>query len=380
MSDIFQARVRDLSHKGLGVVNHPDGRVFFVRGVWPGDQGRFVTSPESKSYTEIKCLEIIQPSEERVEVICPHRGIQEGKCGGCPWMIASYQAQLRYKEKRILHNLKKRRIEFKDEIFLPIIPSDKIYSYRNRAQLKTDGKILGYVSEGTNIIAPIEDCLILEDRPRNLLKNILNKLPKHDFEPAEGFNWNFIEIDDELKIEDLKLNSRLPFKQGNSSQNQKMKTWLREKLSEYPNHFPVVDLFCGSGNFTEVLTELNFSNILAVEVQGIALKKLEDKKLKGVRILPLDMTSKGAWSQISKLQPHAKLLIIDPPRAGIEKRRGLFKYLDNLEAILYISCEPETYARDLYDFIEHGWKLTELQPLDLFPHTPHVEIMAVLKK
>jgi len=125
---------------------------------------------------------------------------------------------------------------------------------------------------------------------------------------------------------------------------------------------------------------VGFENILAVEVQGVALQELKDRELPGVRILELDMNSQGSWAKISKLQPHAKAILIDPPREGLEKRRGLFKYLDNLENIFYISCELDTFSRDAEDIIKHGWKLIELTPIDLFPHTPHLEIMAHFKK
>src|SRR5690606_39220648 len=122
----------------------------------------------------------------------------------------------------------------------------------------------------------------------------------------------------------------------------RMRQWVREKFSILPLHYPVIDLFCGSGNFTEVLSEMGFTNILAVEVQGVALEQLRKKNLPGVRILELDVNQKGSWAQIARYQPHAKAILVDPPREGMEKRRGLHKYLDNLEWLFYISCELDT--------------------------------------
>lgn len=375
----FNSIVRDLSHKGLGVIDHPDGRVFFVRGVWPGDEGEFEVSEDAPKYSEARLVRLTKHSPDRVEILCPHRGSKPGQCGGCPWMMASYESQLKFKVKRLLHSMDKRRVDY-HSVLKSTIPSSNVFNYRNRAQFKTDGENIGYVSEGTNILAPVQDCLILNPLLRNLFHEIKAQLPRENFRPSGGHHWNFLDVDDETTLETLQMNKRRPFKQGNTAQNTRMQEWVKEKFSAIHSHKPIIDLFCGSGNFTQVLSELGFENILAVEVQGVALQDLANRKLGGVRILDLDMNSQGAWSKLAKHQPHAKAILIDPPREGMEKRRGLFKYLDNLENIFYISCELDTFSRDAEDIIKHGWELIELTPIDLFPHTPHIEIMAHFKK
>jgi 23S rRNA (uracil1939-C5)-methyltransferase len=239
---------------------------------------------------------------------------------------------------------------------------------------------LGYVSEGTSVFAPVDDCLIMNKDLRTLFQQLKETLPREEFIPTGDHKWSFIDLDDDMDLSELQINKRRPFRQGNSEQNEQMKNWVREKFASLPRHYPVIDLFCGSGNFTEVLSDMGFTNILAVEVQGSALKVLEEKKLSGVRILPLDVNQKGAWALIAKLQPHAKAILIDPPREGIDKRRGLYKYLDNLEQIFYISCELDTFSRDLGDMLKNGWEVSEITPLDLFPHTPHIEILSALRR
>lgn len=378
MSLLFTATVRDLSHKGLGVIDHPDGRVFFVRGVWPGDVADFEVAKNAAKYSEAKLIKLIKPSPDRVPVPCPYRGVSPGECGGCPWMMANYSSQLAFKAKRLLHALEKRGIKLSQEM-KEIIPSPT-QGYRNRAQFKTDGEQIGYVSEGTNIIAPVDDCLILNDRLRSLFHQLKASLPREEFRPTGKHQWCFIDVDDEVTIDQVVINKRRPFRQGNTIQNQNMREWVRRKFDFLPRHYPVVDLFCGSGNFTEVLSHMGFENILAVEVQGVALDELKAKRLNGVRILDLDMNEKGAWAKVARYQPHAKAILLDPPREGLEKRRGLFKYLDNLEKVFYISCELDTFSRDVADFLQHGWRLDEIVPVDLFPHTPHVEMMSELSK
>lgn len=364
----------------MGVVDHPDGRTFFVRGTWPGDEGEFLIDDSALKYSEAKLLKLLVPSLDRVDIPCPHRGFQEGECGGCPWMMVNYQSQLKQKSERLGHALKKRGLSLSADQLNEIIPAPEHLSYRNRVQLKTDGVRIGFVSEGTSKIAPIEECLIMNERLRTMFKELKNTLPREDFQPGPGHSWSYIDLDDDMTTDEVTLNRRRPFRQGNTSQNEAMKKWVREKFDPIPRHFPLIDLFCGSGNFTEVLSQMGFENILAVEVQGGALESLKNKNLPGVRVLGLDMVEKGAWAKIAKWQPHAKAILLDPPREGVEKRKGLFKYLDNLTSLFYISCELDTFSRDLSDLIDHGWMVQELTPLDLFPHTPHVEVLCSLKK
>ncbi len=294
-------------------------------------------------------------------------------------MLADYHSQLHFKRKRLVHALEKRRVS--SSVTVPnVMPSPKVLGYRNRVQLKTDGSRLGYVSEGSSVFAPVDDCVIMNETLRGLFHDLRSTLPRDDWSPTGGHRWSFLDLDDESTLEKIVLNKRRPFRQGNSEQNDVMRRWIREKFSALPAHFPVIDLFCGSGNFTEVLSELGFTNILAVEVQGTALEALTQARFPGVRILPLDMTKKGVWATIARSQPHAKALLLDPPREGLEKRRGLFKYLDNLEVIYYISCEIDTFSRDAADFLKHGWQLQEVTPIDLFPHTPHVEVLSVFTR
>lgn len=375
---VFEASVRALSHKGHGVVDSPTGSVFFAKGTWPGDVGVFKVSAQAKNYDYAELVELKVQAPERIPVLCPHRGDTDKTCGGCPWMMVSYEAQVKAKEQRVSFLLAKNQIEVGER--RPLIASPKVLSYRNRAQFKTDGIRIGYVSEGTNNLAPIEDCLILNEPMRALLRDMRAKLPSKEWAPTEKFPWSYLDVDDQQVITDVIPNRRRPFRQGNSEQNDNMKAWIVDALRDYRRDYPVMEAFCGSGNFTEALSSAGFTNILAAEVRGSAIEELTAKNLPGVRIMEIDMTEKGVWQQLAKRQPHAKILLVDPPREGIEKRRGLYKYLDNLEVIVYVSCEPTTWARDVKDFCQNGWKVKSVTPLDMFPHTPHVELLSVLTR
>src|SRR5687767_11166868 len=104
MSDIgsrFEGEARSLSSDGSAVVKHPDGRVFFVLGAWPGDRGTFEITEVEKRYGKAELVALTEPSPERREAPCPHQGYAAGRCGGCPWMIGTHEAQLKHKEHRV---------------------------------------------------------------------------------------------------------------------------------------------------------------------------------------------------------------------------------------------------------------------------------------
>src|SRR5687768_496098 len=121
MSEKFQSHVRSLTFKGLGVVSHPNGQVFFVRGAWPGDEGVFEVVSLEKNYGFAKIIELTKKSEHRRELPCPHAGFESGKCGGCPWMIAEYTSQLQHKDQLVKHLLERAAVLTDKTQIKPII-------------------------------------------------------------------------------------------------------------------------------------------------------------------------------------------------------------------------------------------------------------------
>jgi 23S rRNA (uracil1939-C5)-methyltransferase len=187
-------------------------------------------------------------------------------------------------------------------------------------------------------------------------------------------------LDDDFPAELIRLNQKRPFKQGNTTQNEWIKSWLRAKLKENSSVGKVVELFCGSGNFTEVIAESACSEVIAYESGLDAIKLLRAKNLAKVDAQPVDLFKPFIWKILRKRIADADTLVLDPPRAGLKNMKGFFEHFIALKTIYYISCDPETFARDAWAFSKKDWSITEIQLVDLFPHTPHVETLAVLKK
>lgn len=382
----FTGTITHLSQKGLGVVKNAQNNMsYFVYGTWPGDVGEFevIDKPlNNKKFAFARLARLIHPSAQRQTPPCPHADVSlaEQACTGCPWMIADYISQLEQKRKRFVYALQRAGFDTNQLDIGPVHPSPQLYGYRNRCQLKTDGQQLGFVSENSYQIAPISDCIVLNDTCRKLLKATLQRLPNPAWQAQTDDNWLLIELDDDMQPEEIQANRKRPFKQGNPEQNDRMRAWLNEKLACNPHLGKVVELFSGSGNFTPIIAASNCTEVIAYESDDQAIQALKAKNLAKVTVQTADLFNPLIWRKLQKHVHDAATLVLDPPRAGLKKHQGFFSSFTALKTILYISCNPETFARDAWFFHQYGWTINDTQLIDLFPHTPHIEILAEFEK
>ena len=183
-----------------------------------------------------------------------------------------------------------------------------------------------------------------------------------------------IDIADEVDFEHISFNQRLPFRQGNTAQNQEMLGWLTRVLSGLGSE-QVVELFAGSGNLTQALVASGVDDITAVEVVPEALDALR-QRLPSAKTFAHDLFDKTKLSDLVSLSIGADLLLLDPPRDGFALLGQLVSQLPSLKSIIYISCDLASFERDVASLREL-FELRELQPLDMYPQTPHVELLSL---
>ncbi|WNO09064.1 class I SAM-dependent RNA methyltransferase [Teredinibacter sp. KSP-S5-2] len=370
---IFEAVIRDIASDGRGIAPHESGAVVFVPGVWTGETCRIkIVGKKGRAFIG-QLVEVIMPSLARCEPPCAHHGFTKHECGGCPWMFVDYQQQLVAKQKRVTDYFERLGAEDKVQ---PIWAAEPL-GYRNRAQFKTDGVELGFVAEGTNQIAAIQDCLILSPANRKTLEQLIRKLPNPNWVPAKREKWLTLDIDENTDFENVSVNKRLPFQQGNSRQNIRMREWLTEK-ADTSGCNTILELFCGSGNFTEVIANAD-RHILAVEGDQQAIQTLSEKKLPNVKSLVANLFDEKVFEKIYNLRNDFDTLILDPPRDGLKSKNKLLRKKNKMENIFYISCDLATLVRDIQFFQDNKYKIIEVQPLDQFPHTPHIETLVHLR-
>ncbi len=334
-------------------------------------------------------VEILEFSPDRTAPRCPYFGV----CGGCDFQQLNYKAQLTAKVGIVRDCLTRiGRINYEREI--KIIESPKDYEYRSRAQWHADTRRekLGYFQRKSHSVIDVEKCPILVPELEATLENLRSEIEwKSFFEEiieietatANGktsvYSAELIEPTTEIFYEsngDLYKHDARSFFQGNA--------FLIESLIETATGGAgganALDLYCGVGLFTLPLAR-KFQSLKGVEDYELAIdfaeKNIETARLSNVEFYRQNVA--GFLEENAAELKDVDFILLDPPRAGTEKKT-IEKILEIApREISYVSCEPSILARDLKILTENKYKIESIVALDLFPQTHHVETVARLR-
>lgn len=440
---------------------HVDGTVVFVEFAVPGDIVNVKVTKKKKNYMEGFILEIVKPSEDRLQPFCEHFGI----CGGCRWQPLPYDMQLKAKQQQVWDQLVRiGHLEIPD--ISPILPSDKTKYYRNKLEFTfsnkrwiynnedpdslTDEERLGlgfHVGKFFDKVLDIKHCS-LQPEPSNEIRlfireyAISHKLEFYNIRENTGFLRNIIvrnnqvgdvmltvcfAYDDQDKIVPMldaiaaefpqikslhyvineKLNDsisdldcilykgedaiwetmgKLKFKIGpksfyqtNSEQAYKLYSVAKEFAALTGNEV-VYDLYTGTGTIAQFISD-KASKVIGIEYVKEAIEdariNAEANGITNCTFFDGDMKD-ILTADFIKEHGKPEVMIIDPPRAGMHP--DVVKVIMEAapERIVYVSCNPASQARDLA-MMSPMYEITAVQPVDMFPHTMHVENVCALK-
>lgn len=426
-----EVSVESLSHDGRGVARS-NGKRVFVEGALAQERVLAEIRKSRSRYDEAVTIQVLEQSPLRVAPKCQHAAV----CGGCSLQHLDSQAQLELKQAVLLEQLEHFGGVTPNILVPPVC--DEYYRYRRKARLgvryvrKRDEVLVGFREKGSSFIADIKECHILDQRIgdkitalRDLIGAMesycvvpqievalgddqvalvfrhLEVLPESDIERLLDFGRQHeIEIylqpsgvDSVHKIwpqSEERLSYRLPdfalemhfhpldFTQVNAGINHKMVSRAVTSLDPRPGE-RVLDLFCGLGNFTLPLARSGAAVVGVEASREMVERGAENARLNGmdnVRFYAADLTQDLA-EQPWAAEPFDKILI-DPPRSGaFEIVREVAKWRP--QRIVYVSCNPATLARDAGELKQQGYWLKEAGILDMFPHTTHVESLAVFE-
>ncbi|MFT4198281.1 MAG: 23S rRNA (uracil(1939)-C(5))-methyltransferase RlmD [Pseudoxanthomonas sp.] len=435
----FEIAIDDLSHDGRGVGRRPaagegeGGKAVFVAGALPGERVLAEQTAKNRHFDEARTLEVLQASPERVVPRCPHFGT----CGGCVLQHLAEDRQIAAKQRTLLENLQRIGHVQPARVLAPLCADSWGYRRKGRFSVRRVEKkgrtLVGFREQDPRFVAELREChtvipqigfevealarlvdglqaradipqieFIAGDETVALVFRHLKPLPQADldalaaFAQAQGFAV-FLQpggvdsvrplwpaeppLSFRLAPWDVELGFRpLDFIQVNAKLNDKMIAHAFELLDPRPGE-RVLDLFCGLGNFTLPLAR-RVGEVVGVEGDaGLVARAQENARRNGLgnaRFFAADLTTdqRGtAWMR----QGFDKLLL-DPPRSGaIEVLRQL--PLERFGRIVYVSCHPGSLARDAgYLVNERGFRLEAAGVMDMFPHTAHVESVAVFER
>lgn len=363
--DIVELTIDSLSYFGGRGVGRAEGIVVFVPGTAPGDRVRARITVKKPRLWEAELVEVLEPGPSRRKAPCPVAGI----CGGCPWQHVEYSAQVEQKKKILSDSLRGLK-KFGDFEFLPFLAAPEEFGYRNRVQVQVQNRKFGFFGKGSHNLAETDHCLIAEPAINEKLKTLGSDLGN-----SKRIEIAVTETGDVVMMRDERDPEASLFSQVNTAQNGVMKKRMVEMIAGQPDW--IFDLYSGAGNLTEPLAE-KFPN---AKVHGFELSAASVKRAEK-RIGTVSWHVGDVEKTLGKVKRMggSGLVVLDPPRPGASKAvlDGILAL--NAKQILYISCNPTTFARDAQRLLESGrYQLVSVQGLDMFPQSEHVELLASLR-
>lgn len=406
-SGVGTIRIGGLSSEGDGVGRLADGRVVFVEGAVPGDDVELADLVLRKRMARARIGRLVRPSADRVEPECPHFGA----CGGCDWQHVRYAVQLEAKRARVRDALV-RIGGFELDDALEIVPSPDPYRYRARARpVERDGR-LGYRRRGSREIVPVEACPVLRPELEEALRSLGREIADGGVDGKGGARaragereWILSAGTDgevvrhgatrrarqgtgpaialEVLGESLRAGAQ-SFVQGNALLWDRLAGLVHAELIEGlgdPKALRFLELYAGIGFFTLPLARSGLSGV-AIESDRSAFADLRanlDRADLAARVETIRARVERR-SDLATRCADADVLLADPPRAGLASPVREAIAASGPGRVVYVSCDPATLARDLAGLRQAGYRLASVRALDLFPQTPHVEVVARLAR
>ena len=431
------AHVESLDYEGRGIA-HVDGKAVFIEGALPREVVQYQPSRKKKNFETAKLLKILHASSERIAPRCSFFEL----CGGCVLQHADPSLQVAAKQRVLEDNLARIGRVVPERILPPIYAAQ--WEYRHRARLsvnyvaKKGGVLVGFREKKSSYVADMHSCEVLAggvgrmiDPLREVLStlDIRDRIPQIEVAVGEAITALVLRLlepltaSDEVRLKafadaykiqwwvqvkgpetavpwypldapeltyllpefDLELNFRpTEFTQVNHAVNRLMVKRAMDLLQPEPGE-DSADLFCGLGNFSLPIVKLG-ANVIGVEGSESLVQRAADNATRnglahGSRFFAADLYTDQQAAM--KKVPRVVKMLIDPPRDGaLEVCKLLGTDLrPELKRIVYVACSPSTLARDA-DLLVHtqGFTLKAAGVVNMFPHTAHVESIAVFER
>ena len=391
----MKVNIIDIDHKGNGM-GKIDNKIIFIPKCITGDVVDVDIVKSHKKYDEGRVKEIILESGDRIDSLCPYYNV----CGGCNIGNLNYSKQLEYKKNKVI-NIFKRYLNY--DINPDIIGSDIRYEYRNKITYHCNDGKLGLISIDNNLI-DIDSCFLVSDKINELYKIILEEdwSLVNKIVIKECDNGLIISIDGDMNIDSIKdlclsiyINNKCIYKKedgyiniGNIKYNVSVDAFFQinkynisrlydvvVKYGEFKNTDKVIDLYCGVGSISLYISNY-VDNVLGIEIIENAIKDAkENAKLNNINNVEFIC---GDVSKIIDDNLFGNIVIVDPPRVGLDNHTIEVLNEIEIDKLIYVSCDPMTLVRDLKKLT--NYKIKDITLVDMFPQTHHVESVILLQK
>jgi len=356
-------KITDVAFGGKGVARE-NGKAVFIPFTIERELVSAKITREKKQFAEAEVVDLRQRSRYRIDPPCPYFG----RCGGCAYQHIDYAHQLEIKTRQVRDVLK--RIGKLDDVPMrPIIPSPLPYAYRNRVTVHAANGVIGYFQRDSNRLIDVEHCSIAMEEVNRELAD----LRSHDV-PDGHYTLR------------ARSGPRV-FSQTNDGVANALRDLIVQLMPS--NQELLVDAFCGAGFFAKALVG-KFQRIVGIDWDRFAIAAAKEDATEKETYIAGDIEEElvGAVHRTARerlgsiaatLNPDKTALLVDPPAVGLSAR--LRKTIVDLApaTLIYVSCNPATLARDLAE-LHSRFKIESVTPLDMFPQTAEIEVVAQLQR
>ena len=389
-------KIDKLAHNFKGIAKVND-KVVFVEDVLPTEIVDVRIVKDKKHYSEGVSTNIIEKSSDRVDSICPYFK----ECGGCSTGYIKYDKALIYK-KSIVKDIIKKYAGY--DVDPEIISNYQEYKYRNKVTLKVLNGNLAYTKEGSNELININKCYLVNDNINNIISTLnnidLTGLSEVIIRGTDDImvilygdiNGSIVINELKDKVSSIVLNDKVIYGKEyitiNISKykysiyprsffqvNTDMISKLYDKVLEYAGTSKTLtDLYCGAGTIGIYLAK-NFDTVKGIEINKAAIDSANlNKKINNINNISFECKGANEISNIS-----SDVVVVDPPRSGLDKKTINTLLDSSSKKIVYVSCDPITLARDL-NLLKEKYELKDITLFDMFPNTRHIETVCNLDR
>ena len=397
----MKVRIEKLDHFGRGIT-FIDGKICFVEHALPNEIVELEIVKETKKYILGKAVDYLETSPDREIEKCKYFNV----CGGCNLEHYNYVKENEYKQekvKELITKFAKLDIKVNDIIY------DTEKNYRNKITLHGKDKKLGLYKKETNELIEITNCNLVDKRINDIIPILQELATENDIEEViirvsndseklmvkikgEVSNINSLKDIDVLIINDKVLtnSNRIitsigskkyyvsvdSFFQVNKTLTTKLYDEVKNIVEEVkPNR--VLDLYCGTGTIGIYVSE-HTNEVIGVDYSKSNIEDAnKNKELNDIK--NISFINDKVENVIDSFESNIDLIIVDPPRAGLDPKTIEHLKRINPTTIIYVSCDPSTLARDLKE-LSNDYNVKYVQPFNMFPRTYHVECVSLLER
>jgi len=387
VGDICRVTIESVAYGGSGV-GRIGNLVVFVPLTVSGDCVDVAIGEVKKNYVKGVVRTLVTPSESRCDPPCPFYA----HCGGCDYQHILYPDQLRIKTRQVTETFQ-RIGRIKAPVVEDIIPSPAVFHYRGKAEYhcrrNTEGNLkLGFMDRSGGTIIDIDSCLIVDESINEVTARLRSdtRFCRAGTRDKRCILWSYTGYRESPVVRRFvkEREMTVPYN-GFFQTNDHLTGVLVDHVvsAVVPRGTDtVLDCYCGSGLFSLFMAE-RVSRVEGIEMSEKAVtwarKNSENAGLSNTTFFA-GQTEDVLLREYVEKNRGIDAVILDPPREGC--RKEVIDALSRLmpRRIVYVSCNPATLARDSACLINSGFTLMSIQPFDMFPHTKHIECVAVLER